>query len=109
MGLSIMMLVLMRSKPLSSGKRSPARAMTLKQLGNALLLVLKNPQMWLIGIIGCLFYLPASVFLDLWGISYLKAVYQLTPEQAASAISWTFLGWIIAGPTIGALSDKIKR
>ncbi len=107
LALSAIILLFMRNKPKTSLPKQPA--MTLGQLGNALIVVLKNPQMWLIGIIGCLFYLPASVFLDLWGIPYLKAVYQLTPEQAASAISWTFIGWIIAGPGIGALSDKIKR
>jgi len=68
-----------------------------------------NPQIWLIGLIGCLFYLPASVFLDLWGIPYLKIAYNLSAEEAASAVSWVFVGWIISGPTIGALSDKIKR
>lgn len=106
--LSAMILLFMRNKP-KTAIQTKTSTLTLGQLGNALLIVLRNPQMWLIGIIGCLFYLPATVFLDLWGIPYLKAVYQLTPEQAASAVSWTFVGWIIAGPGIGALSDKIKR
>jgi len=109
--LSVCILLFMRSKPknqLANVKihRSPAN---LKEMFAALWVVLKKPQMWLIGIIGCLFYLPASVFLDVWGIPYLKAVYQITPEQAASAVTMAFIGWIIAGPTIGALSDKIKR
>ncbi len=109
--LSFGILLFLRSKPkivLANVKvhRSPAN---LKEMFAALWSVLKSPQMWLIGVIGCLFYLPASVFLDVWGIPYLKAVYQITPEQAASAVSMAFIGWIIAGPTIGALSDKIKR
>ena len=106
-GLSIMILLFMRSRP--AQQQNKATTMTFSQLFSALRIVLTNPQIWLIGIIGCLFYLPASVFLDLWGIPYLKAVHQLTPEQAASAVSWTFIGWIIAGPSIGAFSDKIKR
>jgi MFS family permease len=65
--------------------------------------------MWLIGIIGCLLYLPASVFLDLWGISYLKNVYELTSEQAVNVSSLTFIGWIIGGPVIGAISDRIRQ
>lgn len=110
-GLSVGILLFMRSRPKSPMAHQQAKPvpMTFPQLLNALRIVLTNPQMWLIGFIGCLFYLPASVFLDLWGIPYLKAVYQLTPEQAASAVSWTFIGWIISGPSIGALSDKIKR
>ncbi len=109
--LSACILLFMRSHPKNpqAHQQAKSKPMTMKQLFVALRVVLTNPQMWLIGIIGCLFYLPASVFLDLWGIPYLKTVHQLTAEQAASAVSWTFIGWIIAGPTIGALSDKIKR
>lgn len=109
--LSAAILFFMRSKPkinLPGRLNSSANAVTIKDLLHALRIVLSNQQMWLIGLIGCLFYLPASVFLDLWGIPYLKAVYQLSPEDAASAVSWVFVGWIIAGPSLGALSDKIK-
>ncbi|MDR3490869.1 MAG: MFS transporter [Gammaproteobacteria bacterium] len=109
--LSFFILIFMRNKPKQelSQAGTSASPMTIKQLFTALNVVLANPQMWLIGLIGCLFYLPASVFLDLWGIPYLKAVYQITPEAAASIVSMTFVGWIIAGPSIGMLSDKIKR
>lgn len=81
----------------------------LQHLLKSLFTVFSNRQMWLIGMIGCLFYLPASVFLDLWGIPYLQTVYHLSSHEAAEAISFTFIGWILAGPTIGSLSDKLKR
>lgn len=86
-----------------------ATPMNTKQLLKSLRFIFTNPQMWIIGGISCLTYLPASVFLDLWGIPYLKTVYHLSPEQAAYATSYAFVGWIIAGPTMGAFSDKIKR
>lgn len=79
------------------------------QLLNALRLIFTNPQMWLIGIIGCLLYLPSSVFIDLWEIPYLKAVYGLTQEQAVNITVSTSLGWIISCPIIGMFSDAIKR
>lgn len=109
--LSIAILLMVRSRPKqtaasSSGMQSP---MNLSQLKSAVKIIFFNPQMWLIGIIGCLLYLPASVFLDLWGIPFLKVAYQLTSEQAVNISSVTFLGWIIGGPVIGAISDKIKR
>jgi len=109
--LSFFILIFMRNKPRKelAQKGTLAKPMSMKQLFKALNVVLANPQTWLIGLIGCLFYLPASVFLDLWGIPYLKVVYQLTPEVAAKIVSMTFVGWIIAGPSIGMLSDKIKR
>lgn len=110
--LSVIIILFMRNKPkelLAHQVKQQYAPMTLSEMFSALWHVLRNPQMWLVGIIGCLFYLPASVFLDLWGIPFLKTVYRLTPEQAASTVSFAFIGWIIAGPTIGALSDKIKR
>jgi MFS family permease len=112
-GLSLSILFFMRSKPNIQLPHQTLiqnhKPMSMKELLSALRNVLTNPQMWIIGLIGCLFYLPASVFLDLWGIPYLKSVYHLSAEDAATAVSWVFVGWIISGPSIGALSDRIKR
>jgi MFS family permease len=109
--LSIVIFCIVRNQP----KRDLTYAhqvktpVNIKQLLGALRTIFMNRQMWLIGVIGCLLYLPASVFLDLWGIPYLKSVYQLTPSQAVDISSLTFFGWIIGGPIIGAFSDRIKR
>lgn len=110
--LCILILVCMRSEPKTPLKHQqslPRSPMSMRELFHSLRVILSNSQIWLIGIIGCLFYLPASVFLDLWGIPYLKSVYHLSSEEAATAVSWVFVGWIISGPSIGALSDKIRR
>lgn len=109
--LSVLILFIVRSRP----KQAPGSAssnttpLTITQLSQTVYTIFRNPQMWLIGIVGCLLYLPASVFLDLWGIPYLKTAYQLTPDQAATVSELTFLGWIISGPVIGMISDRIKR
>lgn len=110
--LSAIIIFLVRNRPQVTADGNANEMQTpvdTKQLVNALRVIFTNPQMWLIGIIGCLLYLPSSVFLDLWGIPYLKTVYQLTPEQAVAISSYTFYGWIISGPIIGFISDKIKR
>lgn len=109
--LSALIFFTVRNRP-SKQKNTPTPSsppMDLSQLLKSLRFIFTNPQMWIIGGISCLTYLPASVFLDLWGIPYLKTVYQLSPEQAAYISSCAFIGWIIAGPTMGAFSDKIKR
>jgi MFS family permease len=110
--LSIVLFMIVRNRPKNSSDNSANEMqapINMKQLMNALYVIFTNKQMWLIGIIGCLLYLPSSVFLDLWGIPYLKAVYQLTAEQAVTISSYTFYGWIISGPIIGAFSDRVKR
>lgn len=96
-------------KQKSISQESEMQSVSFDKLILAVKLILKNRQMWLIGIIGCLLYLPASVFLDLWGIPYLKIVYHLTAHEAALITSFTFYGWILGGPIIGALSDRLQR
>lgn len=80
-------------------------AISFTQLGKFLTQLMKNPQMWIIGFVGALLYLPASVFTDTWGIPYLTAVYHLSPEGAGFGISIVLIGWIISSFAAGALSD----
>jgi len=68
--------------------------------------IIKNPQMWFSGIIGCAFFLSLSVFAELWGIPFLRDVYGLSPGVAAFACSMVFAGWLIGAPINGWLSDK---
>jgi MFS family permease len=68
--------------------------------------IVKNPQMWFSGIIGCAFYLSLSVFAELWGIPFLRNVYGLSASKAAFACSMVFAGWLIGAPINGWLSDK---
>lgn len=109
--LSVLIIFLVKNRPkaASASENEMQAPMNFSQLMSAFWLIFKNKQMWLIGIIGCLLYLPSSVFLDLWGIPYLKTVHGLSAEQAVTISSYTFYGWIISGPIIGMISDKIKR
>ena len=108
--LVVVLFSLIRNRPKSTDKNADLNSsIDIKQLFTSLYAIFTNRQMWLIGIIGSLLYLPSSVFLDLWGIPYLESVYQLTPDQAVAISGNTFYGWIISGPIIGAISDKIRR
>lgn len=105
--LSLLLVTLVRNQPKTSEDTTTPIVNT-QQLIRAMKLIFANRQMWLIGTIGCLLYLPSSVFLDTWGIPYLRSVYSLTPEQASTVTGFTFYGWIIAGPIIGMISDRIR-
>ncbi len=104
--LSIMMLLFVRNNPRKSLHAITPN--TNRSIVSELHFIFSSRQMWLIGIIGCLVYLPSSVFLDTWGVPYLKNVYHLSQADAVKTIGKTFYGWIIAGPLIGAISDKLK-
>lgn len=109
--ISFFILIFIRDKSheMHSASNEMREPMNTRQLFSALRIVLLNRQMWLIGAIGCLLYLPASVFLDGYSKQYLITVYHVTAAQAAFISSLTFFGWIISGPIIGALSDYIGR
>lgn len=72
-------------------------------------IIARNKQIWINGLYGCLVYLPATVFAELWGIPYLKHAHGLSQEAADLANSLLFLGFTIGAPLFGLLSDKLKR
>jgi MFS family permease len=70
--------------------------------------LLKNRDMLITGVIGCLMYLSLSAFGEMWGIPFLQRV---MPDQhlAASTLnSMVFLGWLVGGPLSGALSQLFQ-
>ena len=70
--------------------------------------IMKMPQMWLIGLVGALLYLPSSVFVDAWAIPFLKTARHFSREQAALGASLTLAGWIISSFAAGYLSDRFE-
>ena len=70
--------------------------------------MIKNPQMWFAGIIGCAFFLSLTVFGELWGIPFVRSVYHISHHQAAFVCSLVFAGWLVGAPFNGWLSDKSK-
>lgn len=70
-------------------------------------LALKNPQIWLCGIVGCLLYLFLSAFAELWGPAYLAQAHGIDRVHAANANSMVFIGCAIGAPIWGLISDFI--
>ncbi len=74
-----------------------------------LTVILREKQIWINGLYGCLVYLPTTVFAELWGIPYLAHAHGLTQAEAGFANSLLFCGFMIGAPLMGFISDKIKR
>lgn len=68
----------------------------------------KDPQMWLLGFIGCCLFLSLTAFAEMWSIPYLTCHYKLPTHMAASYNSLVFLGWAIGGPLMGSLATQFK-
>ncbi|MBS0359194.1 MAG: MFS transporter [Proteobacteria bacterium] len=71
-------------------------------------LIIKNPQIWINGLYGCLVYLPTTVFAELWGNSYLEHAFHLTVKDASYGVSALFIGFTVGAPLWGWISDKIQ-
>lgn len=66
-------------------------------------------QNWCGGIYTSLMNLPMALFGAIWGSLYLEQAQQLSRMQASIVITFLFLGAIIGGPVMGALSDFLSR
>lgn len=72
-------------------------------------IIIRNKQIWINGLYGCLVYLPTTVFAELWGIPYLRHAHGLTQSGANLCNSVLFLGFTIGAPLMGYISDKLHR
>jgi MFS family permease len=72
-------------------------------------IIIRNQQIWINGLFGCLVYLPTTVLAELWGIPYLSHAHHMSETQAGFANSLLFCGFMIGAPLMGYISDQIKR
>lgn len=68
-----------------------------------------NKQIWLNGLVGCLMWLPISIYAETWGVNYLNQVHHIDHTTAAHINAFVFWGWAVGGPLVGFLSDRIRR
>lgn len=104
--LAVIFLSIIRDDPAS---RQSHTGDTKKSFFAGLLIVLKNPMIWLNGLIIGLLYTPTAAFGELWGPLYIHQVYGISTEKAASLVSFIFIGWAVGSPLFGWVSDKIRR
>lgn len=71
--------------------------------------IIFNKYVLLNALFAGLLYAPTLAFGELWGVSYLETVHDLTHSEASSSLSWIFIGWGIGGPFQGLISDRIGK
>lgn len=115
--LSVLFYIIIRdqipgSKETSNNKKKAQVALPeifgFAEVFRGMLIIFKNPKIWLNGLIGALLYLPLSGFAELWGVPFLERVQHLSSVNAASCNSMMFLGWALGCPLIGWVSDKLR-
>ncbi len=69
--------------------------------------VCKNSQTWINSIVALCFYMTTTAFAGLWGVSFIQTAYSVSKETAGYAMSMVFLGWLVGGPIVGHISDRL--
>jgi MFS family permease len=81
----------------------------LKSAGRVLVLVFRNPQSILCGMIAGLLFIPTTIFDMIWGVRYLQEARGFEYGDAVMRSATVPLGWIIGCPLLGLLSDRLGR
>ncbi len=78
-------------------------------LRNGLLLAARNPQTWLLSLIGLSLTGPVLAFAGLWGVPWLEVAHGFDKAEGAKLVSLVFIGWLFGAPLIGWCSDRLGR
>ncbi|SCY27363.1 MFS transporter [Alkaliphilus peptidifermentans] len=79
-----------------------------RNIGKGIKTVLLNPYTWPPFSIMFLMVGSMTAILGLWGIPYLMHVYEITKSQAAGYLSFVSIGFMVGGPIVGWLSDRLN-
>tara|TARA_A100001015_G_scaffold301188_1_gene387672 strand:+ start:7788 stop:9053 length:1266 start_codon:yes stop_codon:yes gene_type:complete len=79
-----------------------------QEIWKGTLQLMKNPQVWLVAVLGSLSYTPLTLFAEHFGIEFLQIKYNLSNITASSVNSWMFVGWMIGGPLVCSFSDYLN-
>jgi len=81
----------------------------LRAAGRGMIIVFRNPQSILCGMISGLLFIPTTIFDMIWGVRYLQDAHGFEYADAVLRSAAVPFGWIIGCPLLGAISDKLGR
>lgn len=108
LGLAFVILVCLQDHP----QDAETRTLDFDQhppLLQQLVLLMKNPQIWLVSAYGCLLYAAIAALGALWGDSFLVVKSGVSHTQAAEMMSFLFIGFGVGAPLFGWFSDYLQK
>lgn len=107
--LAILILLIAKDAPVEQLPHNVHSDVDEEPLLQSFMAIVKNRQLWLVATYGGLMYLATPVFCGLWGVPYLMFKLGISKTIAANYISLVFVGWAVASPLWGILSNEIGR
>jgi len=113
---ALLIYVFVRDSPSERGLPSLAEIDDLPQppvasqsmsLGQGVLVVLREPNTWLLGSYAFLLFGTMTMMQGLWAVPYLMDAYGQTQQQAANALTLWAIGLIVGCTLWGYLADKV--
>ncbi|MCB1106958.1 MAG: MFS transporter [Chlamydiia bacterium] len=101
--LGVVIYLAVRNEPPSMEHHDPKPKIS---LAKGIKMVCKNSQTWINGLVAMMFYTATVSFGGLWAIPFLQEAHGFSNQEASYAASMIYIGWIVAGPIIGRISDK---
>jgi len=106
--LSLMCWTLVRDDPRQHADKKSGKT-TFAQVLSGLVGAMKRGQTWLLAALGACMSTSLLAFGALWCVPYMMTVYGLSRPQAAGSASLLLIGWAVAAPAIGWVSDRVGR
>lgn len=71
--------------------------------------ILTESQTWWVALYAFASWAPISVFASLWGVPYLKAMYNVSGTMSSTLMAMAWIGLGVTSPMLGWFSDKLGR
>lgn len=105
-GMALLAWVIIRDHPKPA--HTPADE-TMTPLFSGIKFLIKVPQIWFIGIVGGLTYVPIASFAGLWAVPFLMQTFGIDTPLASTANIMIFIGFGLGGPLFILFSNFIQR
>lgn len=104
-GIALLIWLVVRDRPSSLNPTETSSVSLVSELK----FLVKMREIWLMGLVAGLTYIPFGSFAIIWSIPFLMQLYGVDSAQASTANSFLIIGFGLGGPVSVFLSDFLKR